>query len=214
MKLSDSKIIKSLNFLATLVLVFYAIFFVSKLCTSGAPSLSNSVKSYTMSNVIAEQKDHQLTKTLDKWFNDQTIVQPVNKAKIDLRFKSYSELLHFPAVLFQISQFMYWLLIGFLILCIKLLFSSFNKNEVFTNKNASIILFGALTLIWLPIIGWVTQELFINCIAKLNLNDSGFSLKNGAHLFASETLIGLALMAFGLAFKAGVNIKQENESFI
>lgn len=73
---------------------------------------------------------------------------------------------------------------------------------------------GAIASMLLPIMNWVTQGLFINCIASLNLNDSGYSLKNGASLFGSETLIGLALLAFGLIFKAAVDIKEENESFI
>ncbi|WP_157766324.1 DUF2975 domain-containing protein [Pedobacter ginsengisoli] len=214
MKLSDSKIIKFLNSLATIILVLYAIFIFLKLFSPGAPKMSNSTRGYQVYDVIAKNKDQVLNQTLGEWFNDRLVVQPTNQSLVHLRFKSPSELFSFPAVLFQISQLIYWLLIGLIIYYIKKLFSSFNKDEVFTKKNATMILFGAITLILLPIIRWITQELFINCIVKLHLNDSGYVLQNGAGLIGSETLVGLTLLAFALAFKAGVNTRQENESFI
>lgn len=214
MKLSDSKTIKFLNYSSTLVLVLYTIFILTKLFSSGTPLLSHSIKGYQMYDVIAKDKDQKLPQNLDKWFNDKLVIQPTHRALVDLRFKSYSELRSFPAVLFQISQVIYWLFIGLIIVCIKKLFMSFNKDEVFTNKNAGMIIFGAVALILLPIIRWITQELFINCITQLKLNDSSYLLQNGTGIIASETLIGLALLAFGVAFKTGVKMKQENESFI
>ena len=84
----------------------------------------------------------------------------------------------------------------------------------FTDKNASLIIFGSIGLMFLPIMRWITQELFINCIARLNLNNSDYILQNGVHIFSSETIIGLVLLAFGAAFKSGVTLKTENESFI
>ncbi|NRF38032.1 DUF2975 domain-containing protein [Pedobacter foliorum] len=216
MRLSDNKIIKFLNSLASVILVLYVFFLVIKLFSSGAPTMSNSTRDYQIYDVIAKNKvqDQVSAQALDKWFNNIVVVQPTNQSLIHLRFKSHSELFSFPAILFQISQLIYWLLIGLIIYCIKKLFNSFNKDEVFTKRNATMILFGAITLILLPIIRWITQELFINCIEKLHLNDSGYLLQNGTGLIGSETLVGLALLAFALAFKAGVNMKQENESFI
>jgi hypothetical protein len=63
-------------------------------------------------------------------------------------------------------------------------------------------------------VNWINQELFLNCIAVLSLNDSGYALQNGASLFGSETFVGLAMLAFGVAFKTGINLRNENESFI
>jgi uncharacterized membrane protein YidH (DUF202 family) len=131
-----------------------------------------------------------------------------------LRFKTYSELFSLSAISFQLVYFIYFLSIGFLILSVKLFFKSLTKNEVFTAKNASFIMSCGIILICLPVMRWLTQELFINCIHKLNLNDSGYYLSNGVALLDTETIIGLVLLAFGLAFKVGVDIKQENESFV
>ena len=39
-------------------------------------------------------------------------------------------------------------------------------------------------------------------------------LHNGTHVFDTETIIGLVLLAFGAAFKSGVVLSRENESFI
>ncbi|MBE8720834.1 DUF2975 domain-containing protein [Sphingobacterium pedocola] len=214
MKLSDIKVIKWLNRLATVVAVFYLIFLAVHVFTSNAPRASNSLKGYNMYNVSAEYKDSKSPNTLKKWFNDRVVVQPTSKALVHLRFKSMSELISGSAILYQLAQLTYWLIIGFLILCIKMLFSSFSKDKVFTKRNASLILWGSTALIALPMVRWMAQELFINCIKTMNLNDSGYALTNGASVIAAETLIGLALLAFGLTFKAGVDMKKENESFI
>ena len=66
----------------------------------------------------------------------------------------------------------------------------------------------------LPVMRWITQEFFLNCITKLSLNSSDYMLHNGTHLFDTETIIGLVLLAFGAAFKSGVVLSRENESFI
>ena len=92
--------------------------------------------------------------------------------------------------------------------------SELKNNEVFTQKNASTIMFSSLILLWLPIIRYLSQELLLNCIEKLNLNDSGYALANGASLFGAETFIGIALFAIWLAFRVGVEMKKENEAFI
>lgn len=214
MKLSDSKIIKSLNLLINLVMVCYFVFLITNLFMAGAPKASNSLKGYRVYGVQVEKVDGKSTGTLDQWFNNEVIVQPTNRALVSLRFKSSDDLFSLPALLYQGSQIIYWLLIGFLIFCTQRLFNALRKDRVFTNGNASLIMFGAITLMWLPIMRGITQSLFINCITKLGLNDSGYSLHNGSSLFSAETFIGLALLAFGLAFKAAVDIKKENESFI
>lgn len=214
MKLSDSKIIKALHLLISFIMVLYFLFILTNLFMKAAPGLSHSVKGYKVYGVEVEKVNAKSSHSLDQWFNDAIIVQPTDRALVHVRFKSYDELFSFPAILYQASQIIYWLLIGFLIICIKKLFGSFSKDKVFTKRNASLIMFGAITLMWLPIMRWITQSLFINCINKLNLNDSGYVLHNGVSLMTSETLIGLALLAFGLVFKIAVNIKTENESFI
>lgn len=214
MKLSDSKIIKSLHLIISVIMVFYCIFMIIHIFGRGAPGLSNSIKGYEVYGVEVKEIGVESTRTLEQWFNDQTIVHTTDRALVHLRFKSSDELYSAPALLYQGSQIIYWLLIGFLILCTQSLFNSFRKDKVFTNWNTSLIMFGAITLMWLPIMRWITQNLFINCINQLNINDSGYSLHNGLSLFGAETFIGLALLAFGLAFKAAVDIKKENESFI
>lgn len=214
MKLSDSKIIKSLDLLTTIVLLFYFAFLGIKLFNSGAPAVSNSLKGYAMYDIQAKPNDDKGVRSLADWFGKKVVVQPTNRALVELRFKSYDELFSLPALLYQVSQLFYWLLIGFLILCIKRLFSSFRKDEVFTTKNASLILWGSAVLMILPVMRSITQHLFINCITKLNLNDSGYLLQKGVGIIASETFIGLALLAFGLVFKTAIDIKKENDSFI
>ncbi|MFB2120861.1 DUF2975 domain-containing protein [Parapedobacter sp. 2B3] len=214
MKLSDSRTIKSLDLLTTIALLFYIAFLGTKLFNSGAPALSNSVKGYAVYDIQAKPHDDSRVRSLDDWFGKKVVVQPTNRALVDLRFKSYDELFSLPALLYQASQLIYWLLIGFLILCIKRLFSSFRKDKVFTTRNASLILWGSAMLMLLPVMRSITQHLFINCITKLNLNDSGYSLQKGVGFIAAETFIGLALLAFGLVFKTAIAIKKENDSFI
>lgn len=215
MKLSENKIIKMLNHLSTLVLIFYILFLVINLFSSTAPITSKSLKGYEVFNVIAKKtKETDNLDHLTTWFKNKVVVQETDRALVHLRFKSYEELFSLPAIGFQLAVLCYWLLIGFLIVCVKRFFLSLTRDEVFTRRNASIIMFASLSLIWLPIIRWLVQELFINCIERLSLNDSGYLLENGEHLFGSETIIGLTLFAFGWAFKVGVNMKNENESFI
>lgn len=214
MKLSNSKTIKSLDLLSTIVLLFYFAFLGGRLFNSGAPALSNSLKGYAVYDIQAKPHDDTGSRSLDDWFGKRVVVQPTNRALVDLRFKSYDELFSLPAILYQVSQIFYWLLIGFLILCIKGLFSSFRKDEVFTTRNASLILWGSAVLMLLPVIRSITQHFFINCIVKLNLNDSGYLLQKGGGFIASETFVGLALLAFGLVFKTAIDIKKENDSFI
>ncbi|WP_133577219.1 DUF2975 domain-containing protein [Pedobacter metabolipauper] len=214
MNLSQNKTIKTLNFISTLVLVFYSIFLIIKLFSSGAPRLSKSIKEYEVYDLIAKPKNLKSARTLDTWFNSKTIVEPTHTALVAMRFKSYAELFSLPAVLFQLSQLIYWLSIGYLLLCVKRLFMSFSMDSVFTVRNTSLIMSGAVVLLFLPIFRWITKELFINCMIKLNLNDSNYDIQNLTKLIGTETLIGLALLAFGLAFKAGVDLKNENETFI
>ncbi|WP_379025298.1 DUF2975 domain-containing protein [Parapedobacter deserti] len=185
-----------------------------KLFNSGAPALSNSLKGYAVYDIEAVPHEPVSVRSLDDWFRKRVVVYPTSSALVDLRFKSYDELFSVPALLYQVSQIFYWLLIGFLILCIKKLFGSFRRDEVFTTRNASLILWGSTVLILLPVMRSITQHLFINCITKLHLNDSGYSLRNGVGFIAAETMIGLALLAFGLVFKTAIDIKKENDSFI
>jgi hypothetical protein len=218
MKLSESRVIKTLNGLATIVLVFYIIVLLIKFFSSGVPNASQGIKWYEVYHVKAEPltKANSISSNngLDKWFNNKVFVSENKKAMVYLRFKTYSELFSLSAISFQLVYFIYFLSIGFLILSVKLFFKSLTKNEVFTAKNASFIMSCGIILICLPVMRWLTQELFINCIHKLNLNDSGYYLSNGVALLDTETIIGLVLLAFGLAFKVGVDIKQENESFV
>jgi hypothetical protein len=216
MKLSESKTIKALNTLATIALVLYSIVLLNQLFNSGVPNSGNGIKWYEVYNVKAQplvKVDSSVGKALGKWFHNKVFVSETKRALVSLRFQTYTELFSYRAVIFQLSYFVYLLSFGFLIFSVKRFFKSLTRNEVFTRKNASIIMMSSLVLMWLPIIKWLTQELFINCIQHLH-NDSGYSFSNGESMFASETIIGLVLMAFGLAFKVGVEIKQENESFV
>ncbi|WP_145854722.1 DUF2975 domain-containing protein [Pedobacter suwonensis] len=218
MKLSESKIIKVLNVLATVVLVFYVILLLIKMFSSGVPSASQGVKWYELYHVKAEPivkaKVIAGNRSLDKWFNNKVLVNENKEAMVYLRFKTFTELFSLSAIGFQLAYFIYFLSIGFIILSIKRFFKSLTLNEIFTRKNATIIILSSIVLICLPIIRWITQELFINCISSLKLNDSGYYLSNGVGILDTETIIGMVLFAFGLAFKVGVDIKQENESFV
>ena len=214
MKLSQNKIIKALSLMTSAVLGLYVIFLVVQLFSVGAPTLSNSVKGYSVYDLAAKPKDFKTERTLADWFGSKVIVEPTYHAMVELRFKSYAELFSLPAILYQLSQLIYWLSIGYLLLCIKMLFAAFSKDEVFSGKNTFIINSAAVVLSTLPMIRWLTKELFINCITNLNLNDSNYELQNTNSLFGTETLIGLAVLAFGLAFREGLNIKSENETFI
>ena len=214
MKLSENKTIKVLNIISTGILGLYIIFLIIKLISPGSPAASNSVKGFSVYDMVAKPKDLKHTRTLEDWFSSKVIVEPTYKAFINLRIKSNDELYSFPSLLFQFSNLIYWLAIGYLLLCVKMLFSSFSKNKVFTTKNANLITSGAIVMLALPVIRWATNELFINLIVKMNLNDSSYAIQNQTGISGSETLIGIALLAFGLAFRAGVDLKNENEAFI
>ncbi|NMN36525.1 DUF2975 domain-containing protein [Pedobacter sp. SG918] len=214
MKLSESKVIKNINRLATIVLVFYFIFLLQQFFTSSSPATSKAVKSYEVYNVKLNYFTNKAEDPLKSWFNDTVVVQKTDRALVHLRFRSYDQLFSLPALLFQFSIVVYWLLIGAIIILIKMFFQSLTKDKVFTIRNASIIIWGSLLLICLPIARWFSQELFVSCINQLHLNDSKYALSNGEGIIASETVMGLITLAFGLAFKVGVDIKQENESFV
>ncbi len=215
MKLSENKIIKSLNTLVTIAIILYCAFLLINLIYSGVPSNGKGIRGYTIYNVQiydVARKDNTLY--LKTWFNNNVIVNNINRAEINIRYKTFKDLYSFSALSFQFSIFFYWLSIGALLIFMKRFFRSLKNNEVFTQKNASTIMFSSLILLWLPIIRYLSQELLLNCIEKLHLNDSGYALANGESLFGAETFIGLALFAFGLAFRVGVDMKKENEAFI
>lgn len=218
MKLSESKVIKALNGFAGFALVLYIIILIVSVFNSGVPSATKGIKWYTVFNVKAEEKVKKsavsANEGLNNWFNRGFLVSETKMSSVSLRFKSYSDLFSFSAIIFQLAYLCYFLCIGFLILLIKRFFKSLTKDEVFTKKNVSLIIWCSVVLMLLPILRWVTQELLINCINNLKLNDSGYNISNGAGFFDTETLIGLVLFAFGLAFKVGVDIKQENEAFV
>ena len=106
------------------------------------------------------------------------------------------------------------LLTGLLILKFKIFFGSLAKDDVFTIKNASLLITCGLILIFMPILDWLNQESLIWCIESLKLNESGYILTNGAKAFTGRTTIGLILFAIDFAFRVGVNLKQENEAFV
>ncbi|WP_055726101.1 DUF2975 domain-containing protein [Pedobacter borealis] len=215
MKLSESKVIKNLNRLATIVLAFYVVFLFQQFFTSSSPASSKAVKSYEVYNVKLNYFTNKVDEDpLKSWFNDTVVIQKTDRALVHLRFRTYDQLFSLPAILFQFSIVVYWLIIGIIIFLIKVFFQSLTKDKVFTAKNASIIIWGSLLLICLPIARWFSQELFVSCINQLSLNDSKYALSNGEGIIASETIIGLIILAFGLAFKVGVKIKEENESFV
>jgi hypothetical protein len=218
MKLSESKVIKWLNKLSTLALALYAIVLLISIFNAGVPNATRGIKWYSIYDVKAEKKDHNKIRTTDNglgnWFNQKVFVSEVKTASISLRFKSYAELFSFSSIAFQLAYLIYFICIGFLVLSVKLFFRSLLRDEVFTRKNSSIIIYSSIVLIFLPVLRWIRQELSINCINNLHINDSGYYLFNGASFFGAETLIGLVLLAFGLAFKVGVDIKQENEAFV
>ncbi|RBQ03274.1 DUF2975 domain-containing protein [Pedobacter miscanthi] len=218
MKLSESKVIKWLNRFAGFALVLYIVILMVSIFNSGVPSAAKGIKWYTVFNVKAEEKVKNnavsINEGLDNWFNKGFLVSETKMSSVSLRFKSYSDLFSFSAITFQLAYLFYFLCIGLLILLVKLFFKSLTKDEIFTRKNVSIIIYSSVILMLLPSIRWITQEFLINCITKLKLNDSGYVISNGASFFGTETLIGLVLLAFGLAFKVGVDIKQENEAFV
>lgn len=223
MKLSTNNTARYLYYLSRVVMVFYVLFLASNLFSSGIPAVGSGLKAYGVYNVniipkaadgpANQQKD--VSQTLDHWFKDTLIISPYQaKGFVQLRFQSLKELLSFSSILYQTAQLCYWILIGLLILVVQKLFKSFSNNTFFTDKNASLIVFSSFCLMLLPVMRWITQEFFLNCITKLNLNSSDYMLHNGTHLFDTETIIGLVLLAFGAAFKSGVVLSRENESFI
>ncbi|WP_293938335.1 hypothetical protein [Sphingobacterium sp. UBA5996] len=223
MKFLRYKTARYLYYLSRMVMVFYILFLGSNLFKSGIPSLGTGVKAYGIYNVniipkntdIYANDQNEISNPLNHWFNDKLIIHPVPlKAFVQVRFQSYKELFSFPSILYQIAQLSYWLIIGFLIFFVQKIFKSFSNNIFFTAENASLIIFSSVCLILLPIIRWVTQELFIQCITNLGLNNSDYILQNGTHFFDTETIIGLVLLAFGAAFRAGDVLSRENESFI
>ena len=214
MRLSEHRTIKGLNVISTLIIGFYILFIIIKLFSQGTPTASNSIKGFMLYDMMAKPKNLKDTRSLEEWFDSKIIVDPTFKALVSLRVKSSIQLYSTSGILFQCSQLIYWLAIGYLLLCIKMLFSSFSKDQVFTSKNALIITTGAIIMMALPLIRWLTKELFISFINTMNLNDSGYTITNASSILGSETLIGFALLAFGLVFRAGVDLKNENESFI
>ncbi|MEE1944396.1 DUF2975 domain-containing protein [Pedobacter sp. KR3-3] len=215
MKLSENKVIQALDGLATFALILYIVFFIVQLFNS-SPKSSHAVKSYKVYNVRLDRKYKETNPedNLKSWFNNQVVVQETNKGLVHLRFKSYAEMFSFSSILFQVSIFVYWLLIGAAIYFARGLFRSFRKDEVFTQKNAWAIMASSLILISLPVFRWISQEFFLNCVNTLHINDSNYTFNNGENLLTSETIIGLVLMAFSWVFKIGVDIKKENESFV
>ena len=214
MELSENKTIKTLNIISTGILGIYIILLIVKLFSTGSPSASNAIKGFGVYDMVAKPKDLKHNRTLEDWFSARIIIEPTYKALISVRLKSNVELYSFSALAFQFSQLIYWLSIGYLLLCVKMLFNSFSRDKVFTVRNAFIIRSGAIVLLILPCIRWVTNELFLNLIIKMNLNDSNYAIQNQTGILDTETLVGLALLAFGFAFRAGVDIKNENEAFI
>jgi len=218
MKLSDSKVIKAINGFASFALVLYVIILIVSVFNSGVPSATKGIKWYTVFNVKAEERVSKSAVStddpLDNWFKRNLLVSETKMSSVSLRFKSYSDLFSLSAIAFQLAYLCYFMCIGLLIILIKRFFKSLTKDEVFTKKNVSIIIWCSVVLMVLPSLRWVTQELLINCINKLKLNDSGYKLSNGVSLFDAETIIGLVILAFGLTFKIGVDIKQENEAFV
>jgi len=214
MRLSENKTIRVLNIMSTGILCLYIIFLIVKIFSPGSPAASNSVKGFNIYDMVAKPKNLTNARSLEDWFSSKVIVEPTYKALISIRIKSNDELYSFPSLLFQFTNLVYWLAIGYLLLCVKMLFSSFSKNKVFTTNNAHLITSGAIVMLALPAIRWATNELFINLIVKMNLNDSSYTIQNQTSISGSETLIGIALLAFSLAFRAGVDLKNENEAFI
>ncbi|MES2652159.1 MAG: DUF2975 domain-containing protein [Bacteroidota bacterium] len=216
MKLSEHKIIKTLNVLATIALVVYVIGLIAQLFTSSSPSISKAIKSYEVHNIRLEgtQDFAKPGELLKSWFKDNVVVRESNNAVVYLRFRNTHELFSMPALLFQFVYFSYWLFIGILIFNLKMFFASLRKDEIFITKNVYRINIVGFILLLLPLGRWLMQELFINCISSLKLNDSGYVLTNGALLSGTETYCGLIIIALALAFKVGVDIKQENELFV
>ncbi len=223
MKPSNNNTARYLYYLSCIVMVFYILFLASNLFNSGIPAAGSGLKAYEVRNVNIIPKDtnsqakqpKNVSQALDHWFKDTLIISPYQgKGLVQLRFQSPRELLSFSSILYQTAQLFYWILIGLLILVVQKLFKSFSNNTFFTDKNASLIVFSSFCLMLLPVMRWITQEFFLNCITKLSLNNSNYVLHNGAHLFDTETVIGLVLLAFGAAFKSGVALRRENESFI
>ena len=215
MKLSESRLIRNLDRFATAALIFYVIFILVKVFSISAPALSKSVKGYEMYGVQVKVPANENTNaSLEDWFKKKVIVNKTNLGMVEVRFKTYSQLFSFSAIIFQIAQYFQWICIGLLALGTKCFFASLRKDEVFTARNGRMIIAMGFLLMLLPLLGWLAQELFLNCIAILNLNDSGYVLNNGRKFFDSTTLVGLVVIALGLAFKVGVQIKQENEAFV
>ncbi|MBO9595609.1 MAG: DUF2975 domain-containing protein [Niabella sp.] len=220
MKIADSRIIKILDRVSGAVFLFALLVLLIKICSSGAPALSNSIKGYEVNDIYVTRQvapdttHHDPNKTLDQWFKKTTVVQPHNKALVHLRFKTYKELLNPAALLFQLAYYSYYIIIVLAAFQLKMFFGNLSRNEVFTKRNTRKLFITGLLFMLIPLIKSIQNVLFIKAVNSLNLNDSGYAFSYSFRLVAHETVFGVMIIVFSLVFKAGTDVQRENESFI
>ncbi|MET4082802.1 hypothetical protein ABIB40_002766 [Pedobacter sp. UYP30] len=159
MKLSDNKVIAVLNNLSTVFLFLFIIVSIFRLFGSGAPKNSKSVAGFQINNLIAAPRNPEV-QTLNDWFSKTIIVSQTNLAAIDLRIKKRTQLYSWPSAIYQIAQLFYWLLIAYLVLALKLVFSALKKDKVFTPKNTYIILSAGVVLIFYRCLDGLDRSFF------------------------------------------------------
>ncbi len=216
--IADTYIIRLLNGLATCAFIGACIFLAFKVFSSNSPALSNSIRSYEMSDIRLTNPAKLYRPGgdgLDRWFKDSVIVTPyTDKASVILRFRSKQELFSAPALVFQLSYYIYFIMIVVIIYLIKRFINALAKNDIFIARNIRYLQWVAVLLIALPVIRWITQKLLLRCIEALRMNDSGLEMVPGSSWYSSTTYIGFLVLALALVFKAGRSIQQENEDFV
>lgn len=219
MNIANSKIIKLLDRITGAVFLFTLLLLFIKIFTNGAPSLSHSKRGYTVNNIQTKPfKTNTDTIEADKrlfnWFNSTTVVQPHNRALVDLRFRSNKQLFHPLAISFQVMYYLYFVLIMLSAWQLKMFFGALCRNEIFTSGNTRRLMLIGIFFMLIPIINSLQREFFIKTINTLRMNDSSYQLDSHFNFLSSETVFGLMMIVFSLVFKVGADVQKENESFI
>ncbi|WP_129715707.1 DUF2975 domain-containing protein [Pedobacter sp. SYP-B3415] len=217
MNKTQSILLRVLYALSNFAVVVYVIAFVVNVLTSASPATSKAIKSFQLEDINVTRRQHQeLTpsQTLEGWFKNNVIVHEYKRGTVHLRFRSWNELMSFPAVSFQLGWLLYWLIIGLVVLGVRQLLAALRKNMIFTRRNILWLQVIGFSLIALPLSGWLMKELFIHCISEMGMNDSGYLLHNASRFTSSETIWGSILLVIAFVFRTGAQLKEENESFV
>ena len=210
MKLSNNWLIIVLNAFSTLLLLVAIGFLIHLIVTEYFPFERNGQRTFKVSSLVTE-KPRKMQTPLTKM---KIIVQEskVVDISVDLteNYNSRSLLPLFFQILKIISE-----IFGIITLYLFNLFlRSLYKDEIFTRKNANLLISIGLILIFMPVLSWYSQQILLWGIDSLKLNHSGYILNNNEKLFEGESVVGLIILVIGFVFRVGVNIKLENESFV